>query len=259
MTSTEQNAYRLILKNGTVEQVFQVLSDISKDEPEIPDWLLSDITEAIQSHGVDASWKLAEPIHALIGKTQSAKLCQVAEKLGYLELDRFFAKTFTNGKVELFVRNLFYSEEGEQLAIDELFLWLTYFDQTVREEYLKTQNPLRQLESFSYDERLKKTQFFHTPLWPVNRLLEALYKIVSPAGREKLAALEYIFRPRLNEYRMAQQKQAADNNGMAVASTCQEDDLFDPELCLLTGWPSTKSLGAILDNITSIARGKVPS
>jgi hypothetical protein len=256
MTSTELIAYHLILKNGTVDQVSQLLWDISRDEPEIPAGLLSDIIEALQVRGAEDSWKFAPPVHALLGKTKSLELYQAAEKLGYLELNRMYSKGYMSGKVDLFVNQLFYSEEAEKMAIDELFLWLTYFDQSVRQEYLKTQSLLSQLEDISYDRRLEKSQFFGCPLYPISQILNALSKIASPAGREALASLEYIFRPRLNEYRMAKQKQAA-NNGTAVASSDQDDESIG--LTILFGWPSTKSLGAILDNIATIARGQVPA
>ncbi|MEI7948402.1 MAG: hypothetical protein WCJ02_17000 [bacterium] len=262
MTSTERIAYRLILNNGTVEQIHRLLWDIKENEPTVPETLIADIIGALRTHGVGAIDKLAWRVHELIGKTKSMSLYQAAAELGYLSLDCMYTKAFLDGKTNLFVTQCFYTEEGEKLAIDELFRWITYLDQAVRQKYRKDLGDCAQSEEMSYDTKLENTQFFSSPLYPANRILDALSKIASPAGHEALASMEYIFRPRLNEYRMAEQKQALDNNGEAVTPVEQDDVLVIEEIELLSqqityilDWPSTASLGRLLDRIAAIARG----
>lgn len=274
MTSTERIGYRLILNNGTVEQIHQLLWEIKENETTVPETLIEDIIGALRTHGVEAVDKLAWRVHELIGKTKSMVLYQAAAELGYLNLDCMYTKAFLDGKTNLFVSQCFYTEEGEKLAIDELFLWVTYLDQTVRQEYRKFLGDCVQLEEMSYDKKLEKTQFFSCPLYPPNRILDALSKIASPAGREMLVSLEYIFRPRLNEYRIAEERQAPDNSGAAVTAVEQNDekdelvvdefiiedfDILGQELSYTLDWPSIASLGRLLDRISAIARGETPA
>lgn len=135
MTPVELNAYRLIFRNDTTKQVRQALYDIAELETAVPDELMADIIALVRHRGIDAMRELAWPIHKILGKTQSMALYEVADELGYLEIDRFQTKVYTDGKVQLFVKNHFYHPDIEPLVIDELYRWLNYFDQMLQEHY----------------------------------------------------------------------------------------------------------------------------
>ena len=198
MTSLELNAYRLILKNGTIAQVRQTLEDIDELERDVPQELLAGIVATLRTRGKEASWELARPVQDLLGKTQSSELYRAADELGYLELSHAPSKVYLSGKVNLYVNQLFTHPDVELLVIDELYKWVNYVEQTVRQQYPDA-FPFGIVEAPEYDKRLKASEHFSCPLFPIGRILRALDKIGSAEGREALLALEYHFRPRIND------------------------------------------------------------
>lgn len=197
MNQVELNAYRMIFRNGTVKQVRQALEDIVEVEPAITEELMVDIIAMLRNRGKEALRELARSIQDLLGKTQSMELYKVADELGYLELDRAQSRVYLSGKVNLFVNQLFYHPDVEPMVIDELYKWVNYVEQTVRQAYPDAYS-FGIVEEPEYDKGLKTTELFSEPLYPVGRILRALDKIASPEGRETLRTLEYTFRPRVN-------------------------------------------------------------
>ena len=252
MTPIELIAYRMKLRNGTIDQLWATLQSIIDLEPTLPSELMAAIIDMLrQRYAEVSSHTLTRYICKLLGKTQSSELYRVADEIGCLTyLD---SKTFVNKKVNLFVSELFYQSDIEKLAIDELYLWINYIEQTIRMKYLDPRS-LNVLESPDYDPRLKSSIFSVAPIIPIGRLLAAFDKIASPQGRESLLALEYLFRPLLNDYLMVEQKWAAEYDIRAVALEKGLDDggLGDTDYAT----PTVFILRDILDCISRIARSK---
>jgi hypothetical protein len=258
MTSVELNAYRLVLRNGTLAQVRQALEDINELEPTIPKELLADIIETLRMRGKEASLELSRPIHKLLGKTHSMELFLVADEYGHLELDRAPNTVYLSGKVNLFVNQLFYHPEVELMVIDELYQWVNYVEQTVRQKYPGA-FPFGFLEAPEYDKRLKSSELFSSPLFPIGRILRALDKIASPEGRETMLALEYYFRPRVNDCLVIEMTRAARRSMSAIKlpeQTPVEGSIAVLVDILAAGIdiPTVFHLKAILDRIGEIAR-----
>lgn len=254
MNPVELNAYRMIFRNGTVKQVRQALWDIAEVEPTVTEELLSDIIAMLRHRGMHVVWELAWPIHKLLGKTHSMGLYQVAEELGYLELDRFQFKVCASGKVNLFVKEQFYHPEVEPLVIDELYQWLNYIEQDIRQQYSDDMVQYM-LDPPEFDNKLKKTEYFTAPLMPVARILTTLSKIGSAQGRQALLALEYLFRPRVNDYFMIEQKRASEGNERAVKQPgCLEEENPWALLMEFLETPNIYHFRRIVDSIARIAR-----
>ena len=230
LTTVELNAYRLIFRNDTTTQVRQALYDIGELETAVPDVLMADIIAMVRHRGVDAVWELAWPIHKILGKTQSRQLYEVADELGYLKIDRFQTKVYTDGKVQLFVKNHFYHPDIEPLVIDELHKWINYLDQMLEEQYDDEGTSKIVFNGPQFDKRLKETQFFTSPLYVIGPILEALGNMASAKGRELLRALEYLFRPRANEYLMVERKRASEGDAKAVAKPIEYNGLDTPNI-----------------------------
>ena len=245
MNPVELSAYRMIFRNGTTKQVRQALWDIAEVEPTITEELMADIIAMLRSRGMDAVWELAWPIHKLLGKTRSMKLYEAADELGYLIIDRFHIKVCANGKVNLFVRELFYHPDVEPLVMDELFHWVNCLEQKISVKYAEEFSNCPDVGHLS--STLKASEFFPAPLFPIARIIQALEKLVSSQGCASLLAMEYIFRPRLNDYLLIEQKWAREGDGRATP----EPD----ELCLgIFASETTYHLRAVLDILAHIAR-----
>jgi hypothetical protein len=133
MTTAEVNAHRLHLKNGTMDQVCDALYEMTRNEVAVPNELQAPVIAMMRQRGTKGMDAFPCVIQSLIGKTGSAELYHVADELGYLQ--RAATTVYLNPKVDLFVNRLFYQPDLETLAIDELFLWVTYVEQTVRQHY----------------------------------------------------------------------------------------------------------------------------
>lgn len=259
MTSVELNAYRLTFRNDTIKQVRQELYDICELETEIPDELMADIIAMVRNRGVDAVWELAWPIHKILGKTQSMTLYEVADELKYLEINRFQTKVYTDGKVQLFVKNRFNHPDIEPLVVDELHKWLNYLDQMLEEQYADASSMIM-FNGPQYDRRLKETQFFTSPLYVIDPILNALENMASAKGRELLRALEYRFGPRANEYLMVEQKRASEWEEKAVGKPMkyyeENHRVLMEAVYLVLDTPTVYSFKEILDRISQIARSE---
>jgi hypothetical protein len=259
MTSVELNAYRLIFRNDTIKQVRQALYDIGELETAVPDELMAEIIAMVRHRGVDAVWELTWPIHKILGKTQSMALYDVAAELGYLEIDRFQTKVYTDGKVQLFVKNRFYHPDIEPLVVDELHKWLNYLDQLLEEQYADAISMIA-FNGPQYDWRLKETQFFTSPLYVIDPILNALENMASAKGRELLRALEYRFGPRSNEYLMVEQKRASEGDEKAVGKPMKYDEeshrVLMEAVYLVMDTPTVYHFREILDRISVIARSE---
>lgn len=259
MNQIERDAYRMIFRNGTTKQVRKALWDIAEVEPTVTEDLMADVIATLRNRGRGAAWELAWPIHKLLGKTHSMELYQAADELGYLELDHFQFKVCASGKATLFVKEQFYHPEVEPLVIDELYQWLNYIEQGIRQQYADDL-VLCMPDKPEFDNRLKKTEYFTAPLMPVARILTALANIGSAHGRQELLALEYIFRPRENDYFMIEQKRAAEGSERAVEQPgCLEEE--DPWALLLDilSTPNIYHFRRIVDSIARIARSGASS
>ena len=221
MNPVELNAYRMIFRNGTTRQVRKALWDIAEVEPTVTEELMADVIAMLRNRGMDAVWELAWPIHKLLGKTRSMKLYEDADELGYLKIDRFHVKVCANGKVNLFVRELFYHPGVEPLVMDELFHWLNCLEQKVSAKYAEELSDCP--EAGQPSPILKASEFYPDPLFPITRIIQALEKLVSPQGCASLLAMEYIFRPRLNDYLLIEQKWAREGDGRATPEPGEND------------------------------------
>ena len=254
MNTVELNAYRMIFRNGTTKQVRQALWDIAEVEPTVTDELMADIIAMIRNRGMDVVWELAWPVHKLLGKTHSMELYQVADELGYLELSCARSKVYLSGKVNLFVNERFYHPKVEPMVIDELYQRINYIEQAIRQEYLDT-FPMGFQEELQYDKRLKSTDCFGSPLYPIGRILGALSEIGSSKGRQALLALEYLFRPRVNDYFMSEQKRVAEGNERVVKQPgCLEEENPWAFLMEFLETPNIYHFRRIVDSIARIAR-----
>lgn len=245
MNPVELNAYRMIFRNGTTRQVRKALWDIAEVEPTVTDELMADVIATLRNRGRGAVWELAWPIHKLLGKTHSMELYQAADELGYLMIDRFHVKVCANGKVNLFVRELFYHPDVEPLVMDELFHWLNCLEQKVSAKYAEELSGCPEVDHLS--PTLKASEFYPDPLFPITRIIQALEKLVSPQGCASLLAMEYIFRPRLNDYLLIEQKWAREGDGRATPEP--------EELCMgIFASETPYHLRAVLDILAHIAR-----
>ena len=259
LTTVELNAYRLIFRNDTTTQVRQALYDIGELETAVPDELMADIIAMVRHRGVDAVWELAWPIHKILGKTQSRQLYEVADELGYLKIDRFQTKVYTDGKVQLFVKNHFYHPDIEPLVIDELHKWINYFDQMLQEHYADAGSMIT-FDGPQFDPRLKETQFFTSPLYVIGPILDALDKMASANGRQLLRSLEYRFGPRVNEYLIVEHKRASEGDEKAVSKPMRYDEenyrMLMEAVYLVLDTPNVYHFKEILDRISQIARAE---
>ncbi len=257
MNSVELNAYRLIFRNGTVMQVREAIQDIVEVESVVPDELMADIIGMLRHRGLDAVEQLAWPIHNMLGKTQSMALYEVADELGYLEISRFQIMVYTNGKVQLFVKKQFYHPDIEPLVIDELHLWLNYFEQTLQQHYAE-EGSMAALDGPQFDSRLKRTQFFGASLYVIDPILSALENMASAKGRELLQSLEYMYLPRAKEYLLIEQKRVEDGDAKAVnkAQHCieQSDGEFVTAVKQVLLSPSVYHFRDIMGRISEMAR-----
>ena len=256
MHTVELNAYRMTLRNGAVTQVRRTLCEIEDREPEIPSELLTDIIATLRTRGKTACDELSLAVHKLIGKTRSLALYQAADELGYLEAGQFLDKKYISGKVNLFVTNRFYHPEIEPMVLDELHLWLELILHNIRERYVSDFSDLQRMTDryHEYDARLKYTVFFKSPYLSVKGILEALRDIGSPKARESLLAVDYNFRPRLNDYLVIERKLAERGDKRAIPESKSEDDaLFALNPVDVYG------LRGILDWMLQFARSEPPS
>jgi hypothetical protein len=249
MHPVELNAYRMTLRNGVVTQVRKTLCEIEDREPEVPSELLTDIIATLRTRGKSACDELSLAVHSLIGKTRSLALYQAADELGYLEAGQFQCKKYISGKVNLFVTNRFYHPEIEPLVLDELHLWLDLILHKIREIYLPDfSDAQRMMDRYhEYDARLKRTEFFTSPLYPAGCILEALRDIGSSKARESLLALDYHFRPRLNDYLVLERRRIDSEDERAIQE--QEDAGYG--VLMPT---NVYNLRAILDWMLTVAR-----
>ena len=243
MKAVELLAYNMILRNGTVPQIRDTLRGISKLETAVPENLLVDIIATLRDRGKDASKELSWVIYELLGKTQSVELYRVADELGYLELSIAPSKMFMSSKVHLFVVNLFYHPDVEQLVIDELYQLINYLEQTIHQYYMDD-IPHVFPEAPQYDKRLEKTSCYKSPLCPIGEILPALNKIGSPKGREAIRAIDQVFRSRLNDYLSLEKKRADSGDSRALKNI----DNLDP-------YYTVYSFRDILDRLIVIAAG----
>jgi hypothetical protein len=260
MHPVELKAYSMTLMNGTLAQVKQTLCDIQELEPVVPDELLADIVATLRNQGKAASGELALPIHKLIGKTNSEELYRVAGELGYLELNNFLNHVCVSGKVNLFVLERFYHQEIEPLVVDELHQWIYCLDQTIRQNY---KDDLRgaYLEIPEYDSRLKRSQYFSSPHFTIARILTALEAIGTAQSHTSLLAIEYLFRPRLNDYLAIEKERMRVGDERAIREYCELNQAEGVEvLTWFLGSPSVYTLHEFLDRIARLARlGPTPS
>lgn len=259
MNPVELNAYGMIFRNGTVTQVRKTLYDISGNEPVVSEELMGSILGMLRNRGLEVVRELAWPIHRLLGNTKSKVLYEVADELGYLDIEQFQFKVYTSGRVQLFVNQRFYNPAVEPLVIDELFQWLNYIEQDIRKRYADEKAMEFSLGP-DFDGRLKKTEYFKSPLIPVWRMLCALDQMASSKGRESLLALEYIFRPRTNEYLMMEQQRAFSGDARAIPRPprLKEEDAVE-RLVAGLGTPTVYHLLEILDILANIGRSDPPS
>ena len=259
MTPVELNAYRLIFRNDKTTQIRQGLWDIGELETAISDELMADIIAMVRHRGVDAVWELAWPIHKILGKTQSMALYEVAAELGYLEIERFQTKVYTDGKVQLFVKNHFYHPDIEPLVIDQLHKWINYFDQMLQKNYADAGSMIT-INGPQFDKRLKETQFFTSPLYVIGPILDALDKMASAKGRALLRSLEYRFGPRANEYLMVERKRASEGDEKAVSKPMQYDEenyrMLMEAVYMVLDTPNVYHFKEIMDRISQIARSE---
>lgn len=253
MHPVELNAYSITLRNGTLTQVKQTLCDIQELEPVVPDVLLADIVATLRNRGKAASRELAVPIHKLIGKTNSMELYRTADELGYLELNNFLNQVCVSGKANLFVLERFYHQGIEPLMVDELHQWINCLDQTIRQNY---KDDLRGafLEIPEYDSRLKRSQYFSSPHFSIARILTALEAIGTAQIHTSLLAIEYFFRPRLNDYLAIEKERMRVGDERAIREYCELNQAEGVEVltwCL--GSPSVYTLREILDRIARLA------
>ena len=91
-------------------------------------------------------------------------------------------------------------------------------------------------------------------------MLGALGQMVSPKGRDSLLALEYIFRPRTNDYLMVEQQRAISGDVRAIPQPPQlkEEDSVE-RLVAGLGTPTVYQLREILDILADIGRSDPPS
>ena len=264
MNPVELSAYRMIFRNGTTKQVQQALWDIAEVEPSVTEELMASIIAMVRNRGMDdMSRELAWPIHKLLGKTHDMDLYRVADELGYLELSCARSKVYLSGKVNLFVNERFYHPKVEPMVIDELYQRINYIEQAIRQEYLDT-FPMGFQEELQYDKRLKSTDCFGSPLYPIGRILGALSAIGSSKGRESLLAMEYLFRPRLNDYLMIERTRTTEGETQAIRLPEQNPKEGDIEglvyvLAVILDSPTVFHLRAILGRMGDIARSGPPS
>jgi hypothetical protein len=249
------NAYRLALRCGTTAQVYEALRDMQQLGKTVPVELIADVISMMRMRPDAVKETLAWAIFDLVGSTQSDELYQIALELGVFDFDRLSSKVYTDGRATLFVNTLFYRPDLELIAIEELFRWVTYFEQTIRQHY---RDDLARgaidgsefVDAPEYDARLKSTDIYGCPLWAIGRILEALGKIGSLQGRESLRAMESLFRSRSTKYLRLEQKRAQDGDTWAIAET--------GDSCWLSS-PTVFHLRMILDQMIAIAESSTPS
>jgi hypothetical protein len=255
MNGVLMNAYRLALRCGTTAQVHEALRDIQQLGKTVPGELITDVITMMRKRPDAVKEALAWAIFDLVGSTQSDALYQIALELGVFDFDRLSSKVYTDGRATLFVNTLFYRPDLELIAIEELFRWVTYFEQTIRQHYRDDLargviDGYEFMDAPEYDARLKSTDIYAGPLWAIGRILEALGKIGSIQGRESLRAMESLFRSQSNKYLRIEKKRAQDGDTRAIAET---DDS-----CYLSA-PTVFHLRMILDQMIAIAESVTPS
>jgi hypothetical protein len=254
MTMAALNAYRLHFKNGTMDQVSHALCEMSREPFAVPNELLAEVIDMMHQKGVEGKNRFPSLIQSLIGKTRSTELYRVADELGYLQ--RAATKVYLSPKVDLFVNQLFYQPDLETLVLDELYLWLTYVEQTVWALYRK-ELPSVYLDEPDYDERLKKTEMFGAPLWPIGRILQALEQIGSARSRESLLGMEHYFRPRINKCLEIELKRACNGEEQVIKKPVEEGDIAI--ILERTGSPTVYHLREVIDRLSRIARSEPTS
>jgi hypothetical protein len=254
MTAVELNAYLMTLRNGTLSQVGKAICDIVELENDVPVELLTAVLSEIRRRGRMSGDELARPIHKLIGKTQSIDLYRTADECGLLELGYFANKVCASGKVNLFVTEQFNHPELEPLVLDELHQWVNYLDQTIRQNYMDDLSPIIR-EVPEYDNQLKRSALFMSPQYPTARILQTLAAIGTDQARPSLLALEYLFRPRLNDYCIIEQKWLQNGDERAIRPP---DEAPEAEQCLswILSAASVYHLKTIMDNMATLARGE---
>ncbi|MCE9614879.1 MAG: hypothetical protein K8T26_11420 [Lentisphaerae bacterium] len=261
MHPLEMNAYRMTLRNGTLSQIRRTLFAICDLEPRVPDELLTDVVGTLQRLGGDAVRELAWPIHRLLGKTHSMELYRVADELTYLNIDRSQVRVCLNGKVNLFAIERFYHPDVEQLVIDELYQWINYLGYIVRQPYLDDLPP-ELSDGPQYNMGLKVSEFFSSPFWPIGRILTALEQVGTPHSHESLLAMQYLFRPRLNNYLVIAQRRVNDGDQRAIESLRHAQDVesaITGAVPMLLTIPSVYSLRDVLDRVASLSRFEPPA
>ncbi|MEO5368267.1 MAG: hypothetical protein H7831_18310 [Magnetococcus sp. WYHC-3] len=263
MTTVEANAYRLVLRNGTLAHAASAIFAMSQAESDIPDDLLTDLIDRMRASGHEGRNKFLIVVYHLIGKTRSLELYRAAEELEYLKMAP--NRTYVNPKVYLFASEMFYTPELEAMAIDELYIWLNYVNEKIRERYVaEGAIPAgRMFNDPEYDERINKSELSYSPLIPIGRILYAMQQIGALPSREYLLALEHLFRPQVDSYLAVEAKWAKENDPRAAK--LPETPPKEEQAALIhtafsnIGPPTVYQLSEIIDWAADVGRSAVNS
>jgi hypothetical protein len=251
MNPVELNAYRMVLKNGTIRQVIDTLFDIQRLEESIPEELTSVIIATLRTRGkeiVGTSWHWMD-IYELVAKSKSEELYKTVDELGYFDTNYRGSKLHLYGKVSLFVHHPFYHPEAEDLAVEELFKWLTVSDDKIRQKYLE-ELPRPGPGIGDLERELRYLAGLGSPMSTSVMIIEALQKKGSAKARESLRAMEYLFRQRVNDYLLIEQKWAREGDSRALP---RPEELSFTILTEPSGQGAVYHLQGILDFMISVA------
>ena len=246
MNSVEMMTYRMNLKNGTLEQIAEALESIAKLEDEVPDELMGEIVEVLLTQHERA--KFTYSVIDILCKTRSEKLYLVADQLGYIKGfgERFHRNKYLNPRIALLVEKRFYRPELEEQAIAELFKLFTYLDHLNWEHY---RVDLDLGNSPGYDSVIKSVT---SPSGTMHSILNTLAEISSPTGRESLRALDLHFRPRLNDYMVAEQRRLAQGNPAALVPPPSEDESDGSHIVYWMGQENVYQLRNLINKLRYI-------
>lgn len=212
MNPIELSAYRMVLKNGSDRQFFDILWTIRSVEDVVPDELLADIILALRTRGKPVMRNCWLVIRDLLGKTSSQELYRAVDELGYFDMYATLGiQCHLSGKVSLFVETHFPHPELEEVVLDELLKWVTFIDTTIRVKYAREVEGIDWSDSEA-DKAIQDSNAKGNPIWIAVRIIKALHHAGSAKGRESLRAIEYLFRPRVNDYLMVEQKWIREND-----------------------------------------------
>lgn len=210
MNPIELDAYRMVLREGTNDEVGETLKAIAENETEIGDELMDAIIAMFKARAHNRGF-LYQLFH-LLGRTRSMELFRVADEKGYFEWYQVELGYFLNGKISLFVRELFNCPDLEAIVIRELFHLFDRLDKQVGREYARALGRAEEPEP----PRPRKESFYSIPQMQIAHILEAFEEIGSEEGRKQLLALEYIYRPRCNEYMAIEYQRVSAGDPQAV-------------------------------------------